>query len=162
MIMSIWKLYRYGDQVLIPKMFINEDGAFVEAQPLESIAISERERLRQVLEAHFSVAPVKEDLPQSDSEEDSSTPMVLHKLGLKKWQDFEKKALMYTVHRNGEQMAVYVTGRGTDGMWSVSGSEQLEYSLQDGMTAVCEKIAQEIISRKPVKSTALGLPLYRD
>lgn len=162
--MSVWKIYRYEDQVLVPKMFINEDGAFVETEPLLSVSIYDSARLVEVLKETLSVAPVAADLPQSDddTEEPDKTPVVLHKLGLKKWHEFETKALMYTLHLSGENLAVYITGRNADGMWSVSGSEQLEYFVANGLDEACKQIAAEICSRKPVKSTALGLPLHRE
>ncbi len=148
-------------------MFINEDGAFVETEPLEQVSAHQVSMLVEVLKQTFAVSPERADFSQSedDSEfegQESNTPIVLQKLGLKKWQDFEKKALMYTVHLVDGKMSVYITGRGADGMWSLDGSEQLEYSTENGIEKACEEIAGQISSRRPVKSTALGLLPRRD
>lgn len=159
--MSVWKLYRYEDQVLAPTMVVTDQGVFVETQPVQSVAADSKADIIDLLIDVLSSKPgqaQESDLGGPELVKENQ-PVLLEILGIRKWQDFEKRALMYTLHRNGDELTMHVTGRGADGMWSIKDSQQRNFNIVDSLTAACESIAAELSERRPVNSPRLlGAP----
>lgn len=162
--MGVWKLYRYEDQVLAPTMVVTNEGVFVETQPVMSVSIDAPDEVislvKDTLETEAQAA-TEEDLnnPDTPLRDLHSQPVLLEILQIKKWQDFEKRALMYTLHRLGSEITLHITGRGADGMWSIADSSSRSFSGVP-IEEACNQIAAELISRRPVASPrALGLAM---
>lgn len=159
--MSVWKLYRYEDLVIAPTMVVTDDGAFVETQPVQAVSIDSQDSVIALLKDLLSSSPAPaqdEDINKS-SLDDFGRPILLEILDIKRWQDFERKALMYTLHCSDSALTMYVTGRGSDGMWSIADSQQRTFDLAGSyLENTCREIAREIINRPPVQARMLGLP----
>ena len=158
--MSIWKLYRYEDQILAPTMVVTEQGVFIETQPVQAVSADVK---KDIVDLLVDVVSAKPELAQeSDLNEaglPGSQPVLLEILNIRKWQDFEKRSLMYTLHRNGDELIMHVTGRGADGMWSIKDSEKQSFDVSNSVQDACELIADELANRRPVKSPKLlGAP----
>lgn len=155
--MTIWKLYRYEDSVLAPRMVKTEDGVFVETQPVSSVPADAKSEIVDLLKDVLQTDPEdasSEDL-NVDMDQKDPQPVLLQILSIKKWKDFEKRALMYTLHRSDKQLDMHVTGRGDDGMWCVADSERRSFPHSMSLTEICESIADEIISRRAVRAPLL-------
>lgn len=160
--MSCWKIYRYNKQVLIPKMVLSAEGAFVEVNPVLALPISDPDAIAAVLEKLLAGEPESaspDDLNDPDNKQ--AQPPILEYLGLKLWTEFEKKALMYTLFKAGQELQFYVTGRGGDGMWSLAGSEKRDFKLSEEqeLKTACRSMAFDLVSREPQPAPRiLGLP----
>ena len=155
--LTIWKMYRYEDSVLAPKMVKTEEGVFVETQPVSSVSADSKADIVELLKDSLQADPEdasKEDLNYEIDVKDAQ-PVLLQVLGIKKWKDFEKRALMYTLHRSDNQLVMRVTGRGADGMWSIADSESRNFSFENSLQQICECIADEMIARRAVRAPLL-------
>ncbi len=155
--MTIWKMYRYEDSVLAPRMVKTEEGVFVETQPVSSVSADSKTDIVDLLKDSLQTAPEdasKEDLNYEVDVKDAQ-PVLLQVLGIKRWKDFEKRALMYTLHRSENQLVMHVTGRGADGMWSIADSESRSFSNEISLQEICESIADEMMARRAVRAPLL-------
>lgn len=151
--MSLWKIYRYEDTVLVPRMVQTDAGVFLETEPVELIAISDPKSIREVLAELLDSKPgtaEEEDLYNEEGDRFAAQSVLLTALSLKKWQDFERRALLYTMHKQNDELKLHVTGRGNDGLWSLSGAECKSFELKLGTEKLAEQIASEIINKSPV------------
>jgi hypothetical protein len=153
--MTVWKIYRYEDMVLVPTMVVTDEGVFIETGPVQSVSIEEVQELLDLIE-RLLASPVgkaqEKDLNNPDSPLASSRPVLLEMLKIKRWRDFEKRALMYTLFCQGAQLTMHVTGRAPDGMWLRDDSKNRNFSLEGSATEACRGIVAELISRRPVDS----------
>jgi hypothetical protein len=159
--MAVWKLYRYEDQVLAPTMVITEEGVFVETQPVHCVSINSptdmRELLHELISGEIGKAKA-EDLNNPEQPDSSTQPVLLELLNIQRWKDFEKRALMYTLHRSGDTLTMHVTGRGSDGMWVVAELRTRTFDLSQSTEEACRSIADELITRRPIDTPGtLGL-----
>jgi len=160
--MAVWKLYRYEDQVLAPTMVITEEGVFVETQPVHCVSINSPKDMRELLHELISseIGKAKEEDLNNPEQPDStsSQPVLLELLNIQRWKEFEKHALMYTLHRNGDTLTMHVTGRGSDGMWVVAELRTRSFDLSQSTDEACKSIADELITRRPIETAGtLGL-----
>ncbi|MBX9688899.1 MAG: hypothetical protein K2X27_19480 [Candidatus Obscuribacterales bacterium] len=149
--MSIWKLYRFEDQFLAPSMVIAEGGNYIETEPIFSVSADDKSELIDLIKDLIKSQPQQakdNDIYKESIECKNYEPALLEILGLHKWKDFEQRALMYTLHKQGEELHLHITGRGSDGFWSISDSSSKIYQFENPKTP--EEIADEIIPRLPV------------
>jgi hypothetical protein len=142
-------------------MVVTDDGAFVETQPVQMVSSDSLPDIIELIEDILNTTPEKarpEDL--SSPEAPDSKPVLLEMLRLQRWLDFEKRALMYTLHRAGSQLNLHATGRGGDGMWTVDNNRNRSFDVASTVTEAAREIAAEIVARRPVESPKpLGLAL---
>lgn len=143
-------------------MVLSPDGIFIEARPVQSISSKAVTEINAALFELLSKEPPaagEKDLNDPEAEFESQ-PVMLEFLHLKLWSEFEKKALMYTLHRKGEMLAVHKTGRGADSMWSLAASETREFNLDsaDLLTEACRQISIAL-SQEPPPSAETKAPL---
>jgi hypothetical protein len=158
--MSVWRIYRYEDMILAPTMVVTDDGVFIETQPVQAVSIESPEDMLALINRLLDNPPGRaqeKDLNNPDNPESQELPAILERLSIKRWKDFEKRALLYTLHRTGWQLTMHVTGRGPDGMWTVAESRCRSFSLAefDSFAVVSRSIMQELVSRRPVESPQL-------
>lgn len=143
-------------------MVRSNDGVFIEAAPVRQLSTESVEQLVEMLVALLESDPAQAEDSDLNDPENPSEPVVLEFLGLTKWKDFEKRALMYTLHRAGSSLHLHVTGRGADGMWSIADSSSTEFRLSENGEDACRQIASELIFRMPIMAPrVLGLPAPR-
>lgn len=112
--MSLVRFYVSESQVIIPTVAKTEAGFYTDIEPVAVIDIRDAALVRESLLAILSRENPEVPTPKRQDEPGS---VVLETMGLKKWQAFERKAVLYTVHQSAESITVYATGRGADGLW---------------------------------------------
>ena len=154
--MSIWKLYRYEDEVLAPCMVVTDEGVFIETQPVQMVSADSHRDIVELLQELVETKPeTAKESDLNDPEVKGTQPVLLEILNIKKWKDFEKRALMYTLHRSGNELVMHVTGRGPDGMWSIADSQSKKFDINESTSTACIAIADEIMARRVVKAPML-------
>ena len=162
--MSIWKIYRFENMILSPTMVVTDAGVFIETNPVEAISTELIPELLALVEKllNSTIEHAQErDFYDPDSPDSSPQSVLLELLKIRRWRDFEKRALMYTLHRQGSELTMYITGRATDGMWAVDDANKRIFSLAESLAPACQGIVDELVSRRPIESPQiirLGLP----
>lgn len=157
--MAVWKLYRYEDRVLVPRMVQSEEGMYLETEPVQVVCVSDRVALVETLLRTLSQDPTKAADADFCDPDAPALPVVLEVLGIRKWKEFEMKALMYTLHKSESSWKMYVTGRGDDGMWCLNDENSRSFPAGQEISSLCTQLAMEIEARLPVKAPRLlGLP----
>ena len=72
---------------------------------------------------------------------------MLEALQLKRWAVFEKKAVLYMVHKREEAIMIYVTGRGADGMWAENKSREKLFSADTSLTEIVEYVHGDMLEQ---------------
>lgn len=138
------KIYLYGPgkKVLLPTVGETEDGIFIECAPL---------RVFHTLEVDTWKSKVFEllsrPLPTLKSQEGAQEPgsIILDKLQLNSWSEFEKNATLFTIHKGARYISIYATGKGPDGMWSQALTTERKFHSRAPLEVVVEAFAQDII-----------------
>lgn len=151
--MSILKIYRYKEQVVIPTIAQNEHGLLVECSPV-AICDVEDPRMPDVIQEALS----REVLPeQNDDHDEGPKSVVLESLKLKKWRDLEQSAILYTIFRSDSAIQVHSTGRGADGSWTRDDSLMVNFPLDSTDQSLSRSLAKVIADRKPVQDKPVRL-----
>lgn len=167
--MGLWKLYRYENYVVAPRMVQTEQGVYLETEPVELVNVDVRGAVVDLLTDVLASAPApaqENDLYNEEGDRFSAQSVLLAALSLKRWQDFERRAVLFTLHKTDAQINLHVTGRGDDGLWSISKSDCKTFDPSISNTELASLIAGELISAKVVEPPRLLggpiMPLPKD
>ncbi len=164
--MGLWKIYRYENYVVSPRMVQTEQGVYLETEPVELVNIEYRASIVDLLIELLSSEPAvatEDDLYNEEGDRFSAQSVLLAALSLKKWQDFEKRALLFTLHKTTEHVNLHVTGRGADGLWSISKSECKSLNPKSSIHDLANLVAGELLSAKVAEPPRLlGGPVRKD
>lgn len=155
--MKFSRFYLRNRKVILPTVVQTEDGFFMDVEPVYVIGVWEEELpdiLRQTLEKENE----RVETPPPSAEPGS---VVLEAVGIKRWEAFEKGTVLYIVHGDTEKTKVYVTGRGSDGMWErEQGKEQLfePANIDDVVQWLMQDMAQQPEHTRPEPSLPMLLP----
>lgn len=142
--MNMIKIYLWGPgkKVILPTMAETEAGFFVETAPLRVYDTAQVDNWKAQLHSMLSKAmPV---VPTPDETEGPSS-LILDKLQIDSWTQFEKTATLFTVHKGARYISIYATGKGEDGMWSQALSSERKFHSKAPLDMVVEAIVQDII-----------------
>lgn len=164
--MGLWKIYRYENYVVSPRMVQTEQGVYLETEPVELVNIEYRASVVDLLVELLSSEPSAakdDDLYNEEGDRFSAQSVLLAALSLKKWQDFEKRALLFTLHKTDEQVNLHVTGRGADGLWSISKSECKSLNPKASNPELANLVVSELLNAKVAEPPRLlGGPVRKD
>jgi hypothetical protein len=141
--MSLARFYVADRQVIVPTVAITEAGFYVDIEPVAVIDIRDaafvKESLLAVLnqENRQIPTPKRVDAPGS---------VILETMNLKKWQVFERKAVLYTVHKGDEAIVVYATGRGADGLWVEDRRRHRTFDLATPLAEIVDYIFADMLT----------------
>lgn len=143
--MSMVRMYLYGigQKVVIPTIKVNDDGMLIETAPVKVFDLSDlagwKEHVYNMMQKRAQQAP------PSDGE---STPgsAVLDKLKVERWSDFEKHAVMYTLHKGAGYITFYATGKNEDGMWT-TGTVERKFHNKAPLEVILDEVAAELIKQ---------------
>lgn len=150
-------------------MVQTEQGVYLETEPVVLVDIGVNGAVVELLTELLSSTPAaaqEEDLYNEEGDRFSAQSVLLAALSLKKWQDFERQSLLFTLHKTDSQVNLHITGRGADGLWSISKSEckTFDATLPDSKLAFI--VASELVNAKVVEPPRLlggpSLPAVRD
>lgn len=142
--MTMIKVYLWspGKKVILPTMAETEAGFFVETAPLKVFDTAQVEKwkkhLREMLSRSMQVIP-------TPGEDQGPGSLILEKLQLDSWSEFEKTAILFTVHKGARYISIYTTGKGEDGMWSHAHSSERKFYSRTPIDMVVDAIVQDII-----------------
>ncbi len=156
--MSIWKVYKFENQIIAPAMVVTEDGVFVETQPVTVIPADSIEEVAAFLKESLGQSPQAAQASDLyDPEDPDRRPVLLDVLDIKSWKEFEKRSLMFTLHRHENKLTFYATGRGADGMWVVDQNKNKTFEMADRLKQSCFELASEICTARVIDAPALRL-----
>lgn len=143
-IMSMLRVYIYsvGQKVIIPRMVETQDGIFVETHPVQVFDVSDITTWKK----HIYKSLVQGNSVVETPEETTPGSSILERLNLRKWADFEKYSVMYSIHTGG-LIQIYVTGKNKDGMWTTNG-KQRTFDGRAPLEMVIEEMATDL-TREP-------------
>lgn len=141
--MSMVRVYLYGigQKVIIPQMVENDLGVFSETAPVQVFEVSDIAGWKSLIYKYLSQGNKLVPTP-----EDHETPgsAILEKLKLAKWSDFEKNAVLYTIHRGPRWTAIYATGRNADGRWT-TGEKERRFDSSAPLEVVIDEAANDLM-----------------
>ena len=149
--MGLWKLYRYENYVVVPRMVQTEQGVYLETEPVELVNVDVRGAVIDILSellVSIPAAAKEEDLYNEEGDRFSAQSVLLAALSLKRWQDFERRAVLFTLHKTESQTNLHISGRGDDGLWSISRSECKTYPASASDKELADSIATELLNAK--------------
>lgn len=143
--MSMIKIYLYGPKkkVLVPTVAETEAGFFVEIEPLNIYEHHDVDGWTRGIAR--AMARGSKTVPTPDGEMEPGS-QILDALHLNSWSEFEKEAVLFTVHRGARYISIYATGFGEDGMWSNAAMTERQFHSRAPLEVVVDAIAKEIIS----------------
>ena len=150
--MSLFKVYRYEDLVLFPRMVLTDAGVFLETEPVDILGVENLAALVEHISKLLSSKPApaeESDLYREEGDRFSAQSVLLTALSIKKWHDFERQSLLYTIHLTEDDLRLHVTGRGDNGLWSIQKSSVKSFPLSEGSSALALKIVNEIAATRP-------------
>lgn len=144
--MSMVRVYLYavGQQVILPLVAENEAGVYVETGPVQFFDVPDLDKWKA--EIHRRLTEGNPVVTTPDEEVTPGSP-ILEALNLKKWDDFERQALLFTVHTKPDGVSLYVTGKDKDGHWTQNGKER-EFASDVPIETVVDELANDLI-RQP-------------
>ena len=146
--MQFLHFYSRNNQVVIPTVARTEDGFFLDVDPVIVIEISAPEVLREKLGGLLSAENPTIATPSAAPEGERGQSVVLEKIGLKRWDAFEKEATLYTVFTAGDKVHFFVAGRGPDRMWTSSRENELTFSAATPMDFIAGAIVDQIVRER--------------
>jgi hypothetical protein len=151
--MSMIKIYLWGpkQRLIVPKMAETDSGFFVEVEPLSVFECHDifhwKKHIYDTLNKPMTVV----ETPDSAQEPGS---MILEKLELNSWGEFERQATLFTIHLGARYSTIYATGTGEDGMWSHTLMTERKFHSRAPLQNIVDAIALDIMKHpkasKPV------------
>lgn len=156
--MSLIRAYVWNHKIVLPRVVQTIDGFFADEGPIEVFEIASKDDWIQALQKKAEKHNPIVETPDG-SEEPSSA--ILEHLNIVKWSTFEHQALMYTVHFGAQYASIYRTGKGPDGMWLNSATEQRKFDPRVPPHMVIENLADEIITIDQKRMPGTGLAIIK-
>ncbi len=141
--MSLVRIYLYsiGQKVVIPEMVETGEGVIIERGPVKVFDLHQLPEWKALVYTKLSQGNPLIPTPEVSDEPGSA---VLDKLGLQKWSDFERYAIMYTIHKGARFTSVYTTGRNPDGTWT-QGTKERHFESRAPLELVIDEVASDLV-----------------
>ncbi len=141
--MSMLRIYLYavGQKIIIPQLAETEEGFFVEIEPITIFDVRDVNKWKALMYTYLSEGNKLIPTPEQAGSPGSA---ILEHLGLKKWDDFERKSVLYTIHAGPRFIAVYATGRNEQGRWT-TGTKERKFFPQAPLEVVVDEVSSDII-----------------
>ncbi|MBX3076458.1 hypothetical protein KF707_12240 [Candidatus Obscuribacterales bacterium] len=144
-LMSMVRVYLYavGQKVILPLVAENEAGVYVETGPVQFFDVPEVDKwkaevYRRLVDGNPVVTTPDEDVTPGSP--------ILEALNLKRWDDFERQSVLFTIHAKPRCVSLYVTGKDKDGRWTQNGKER-EFASDAPLETVIDEMANELIQQ---------------
>lgn len=156
--MTLIRAYVWNHKIVLPNVVQTVDGFFSDDTPIEVFEIAKKadwgNALRKKVRSGNAVVPTPDG-----SEEPGSA--ILERLNIVKWSTFEHQALMYTLHFGARYVSIYKTGKGPDGMWLGSATEQRMFDPRVPPYMVINEFMQDIIRNDQIRRPGTGLAVIQ-
>src|ERR1700733_14810220 len=153
--MTMLKIYLWApkQRLIVPKMAETDSGFFVEIEPLSVYECHDIFHWKKHIYDSLHKGMARVETPDSAQEPGS---MILEKLELNSWGEFERHATLFTIHQGTRYTSIYATGAGEDGMWSHAAMTERKFHSKAPLETIVDAIAGDII-RHPKASKPLPL-----
>jgi hypothetical protein len=156
--MTLQRVYLWNHKVILPNVVQTKDGFFTDEGPVQVFAIASKTDWFQALAKRLLNGNDIVDTPDGSNEPGSA---ILESLDIVKWSTFEVQAVMFTVHLGARYISLYKTGRGPDGMWAGSATEQRKFDPRVPRAILMDEFAQEIIKQDAARTPGTGLAVIQ-
>jgi len=161
--MTFLHFYVRAGELILPTVARTGDGFYVDCAPVIVLPICESGREREkLLAALLNVLSADNPViatPEPASGRGAARSVVLEKLELKRWQNFEQESFLYNVYRRADAVEFYVAGRGPDGMWTAAQENHHVFKADTPLASVVAALVDCIVGspavRPPAKRTLL-------
>lgn len=140
----MWHVYVYGDKAYLPIVAQTEAGFYLDVPPVVVIEALDPSAMTRELVQCVSRGNPKVPTP---SRAQFPKPVVLAASGVKTWSAFEKKAICWTITRNGAVYEIQVTGRDAWGKWIDDPSQTESVPVALGLEEVAARLVAQVKRR---------------
>src|SRR5262249_8516440 len=140
-VMSFFHFYLRNRKAIIPTVVMTGDGFYMDVEPVSIVPADKPDELMPALTDALGRGNDTVDTP--DRTDEPGSP-VLDKVGIKRWEAFERQSVLYTVHVSDQAIDLYVTGRGADGMWERRAENHRSFPLGTANEDVVEAIYEDM------------------
>jgi hypothetical protein len=149
------KIYLWApkQRLIVPKIAETDTGFFVEVEPLSVYEVHDIFHWKKHIVDSLRKGMSLVETPDSAQEPGS---MILEKLELNSWGEFERQATLFTIHLGARYASIYATGAGEDGMWSHAAMTERKFHSKAPLETIVDALAADII-KHPKASKPLPL-----
>jgi hypothetical protein len=152
--MTLIRVYICNQKLIIPRVVQTEDGFFADVGPVEVLSTAKFDDWKSALIS--AVVRGNETVPTPDGSEQPGSAILEH-LHIMKWSTFERQAIMYTLHFGGRYISLYRTGKGVDGMWINSQTEQRRFDPRAPLNTVLDLLLSDMAKQPECRPPTTGL-----
>lgn len=152
--MTLIRAYVWNQKLIIPRVVQTADGFFADVGPVEVLPVGDFDLWKNAIYA--AVQSGNQTVPTPDGSEQPGSAILEH-LKIMKWSTFERQAIMYTLHFGGRYISIYRTGKGADGMWINSQTDQRRFDPRAPIDLVLEMLLSDMCKQPECKPPPTGL-----
>lgn len=147
--MTVLHLYVFSGKALLPTVAQTEDGFFLDVNPVSIVLADDAPAFTSAFTAVLAAGNPLVAVPTGDQEPGS---VLLEALGLKRWETFERQAIFYSIHCAADRIALYITGRGENGLWAVNEQNQMNFPADMSWAEFAAAVWQDVSQRRQWQS----------
>jgi hypothetical protein len=152
--MTLIRVYIWNQKLIIPRVVQTEDGFFADVGPVEVFTTAKFDDWKAAILA--VVIRGNETVPTPDGSDQPGSAILEH-FHIAKWSTFERQAIMYTLHFGGRYISLYRTGKGVDGMWINSQTNQRRFDPRAPLNTVIDLLLSDMSKQPEFKPPTTGL-----
>ena len=152
--MTLIRVYIWNQKLIIPRVVQTEDGFFADVGPVEVLTSEEFDDWKEAI--YKAIHRGNETVPTPDGSDQPGSAILEH-FHIMKWSTFERQAIMYTLHFGGRYISIYRTGKGADGMWINSQTDQRRFDPRAPLTIVLDLLLSDMCRQPECKPPPTGL-----
>ena len=128
----------------------------MDIEPVTIIDMGDVQRVRESIVA--ALAAGNQQIPTPPRAEEPGS-VVLDKVGIKRWEAFERDAVLYSVHCAEDGIAIFATGRGADGMWTADQDKKQLFDPDTPLADIAQTIVHNMLERPELAEREPTLPM---
>ncbi|SRR5579875_654347 len=153
---TFFHFYIWRSRLIIPTSARTGEGFYLDVEPVVIVSLDDVQAMKDAL-----LEAVSQDNPLVVTPDPAALPgsVVLEKLDLRRWADFEREATLYTIHRAENSINVHVTGRGKDGMWRQAAENMMTFPPDTPLAGLVAVVAGDVLARREALARQQQVPL---
>lgn len=154
--MSFFHFYVRKGKAIIPTVAITEEGFYLDIEPVSIVSVSDKALLKEKLLSAIESENLRIPTPERADEPGS---VVLEKVGVKRWEVFERQSVLFTFHGGPDAITLYETGRNHDGMWTRKIDEDKTFAADTPLPEIVDAVITSLENHPDLKEPAASLPM---
>ncbi len=151
--MSMYHVYLYHDKVVVPQVVETQAGFYIDSLPVEVFNVKDIVNWQKHIITMFGSENITVETPESESQTGS---LILDKLNIDKWSDFEADATMYTIHFSPGYKTIYSTITGADKTWQVEPNIR-KFASFAPLSAILQALSTELLMEHSIHKSKKNL-----